>query len=179
MTVKKVITTVNRRLSNILRYNNTPRIRGESVAEHSFYVAFYVMMLSDFVEGIDKDKALCMALLHDVEEAISGDIPQNVKNEYPVLNEALEEMNFLIAKKIFTGVDEKYLNLWCSTREINTLESKLVLLADILSGYMYTLDELNMGNTFMKHINLYQYEKIQSIISKEPKFEVLSEVLQL
>lgn len=173
MNLKNIFSKVNRRLSNIERYNNTPRIKNENVAEHSYFVAFYVMMLADLVLEIDKERAMCLALIHDVEESISGDIPHNIKLKYPEMNKSLEKMNLLIAKDIFEDGD--YLELWKETREHETLESKLVLFCDILSGYMYTKDEIKMGNTFMEYINSKQKEFLLGELSKEKRFKGIEE----
>ncbi len=40
-----------RRLSNIQRYNTTPRISDESVAEHSYFVALTSLVLCDHLIG--------------------------------------------------------------------------------------------------------------------------------
>ncbi len=45
----------------------------ESVADHSFGVALLVMLLGKN-KNIDLEKALKMALIHDLGEAITGDI---------------------------------------------------------------------------------------------------------
>lgn len=45
----------------------------ESVAEHSFRVSIIAMVLADFL-GLDKEKLIKMALLHDMGEVITGDI---------------------------------------------------------------------------------------------------------
>ncbi len=179
MDINKTFSTVSRRLSSIIRYNNTPRIKEENVAEHSFYVAFYVMILSDFVQGIDKHKAVLLALVHDIEESISGDIPHNVKLKYPDLNDSLERMNYLIASEIFGSRHSKYLDLWKETRIHDTLESKLVDLADKLSVYLYSSDEVSMGNSFMCKIKNDVLKNLEKILCNTPEFSEIKKVLKL
>lgn len=177
MDIKKTFSIVSRRLSNIIRYNNTPRIKEENVAEHSFFVAFYVMILSDLVPNIDKYRAITLALVHDIEESISGDISHNIKTKYPDLNEALEKMNYLIADEVFGA--GKYLDLWKETRKPETLESKLVLLADKLSAYLYSNDEVDMGNSFMKSIRDKNLKLLQDILYSTPEFSEIRRSLNL
>lgn len=47
-------------------------IQPESVASHSFGVAFLVLLLAP--SGLDKEKCLKMAVLHDIQETVVGDI---------------------------------------------------------------------------------------------------------
>ena len=75
----------------VLELKNVPRqgwkekleiINPESVAEHSYSTAVISMILSD-LEGLNTEKIIKMALLHDLAESIIGDIiPDNIaKNE--------------------------------------------------------------------------------------------------
>lgn len=50
----------------------------ESVAEHSWHVAFLVWTLGSREPDLDLGKALQLALLHDLAEARIGDLPQTV-----------------------------------------------------------------------------------------------------
>jgi putative hydrolase of HD superfamily len=52
----------------------------ESVADHSFRTAVLAMVLAD-LEGLDSDKAMRMALLHDLAEAETGDLTPDQKSE--------------------------------------------------------------------------------------------------
>jgi len=46
---------------------------GESVADHSFQVATMAMFLADDI-GVDQNKSVLMALIHDIGESIIGDV---------------------------------------------------------------------------------------------------------
>ena len=65
------------------RLKTTPRtgwaVRGvpdfESVADHSYGVAFTALLLADLVPGeFDRGKLLTMAVLHDLPESVTGDL---------------------------------------------------------------------------------------------------------
>lgn len=66
------------------RFDRVPRLgflqRGiadpESVAEHSWQVAFLVWVLGAEVEDLDVPRALELALIHDLAELRTGDLPQ-------------------------------------------------------------------------------------------------------
>ena len=174
MNIGTLFSKVNRRLSNIERFNNTPRIHKESVAEHSYFVSFYVMVLSEMIPDIDVEKSIKLALLHDIEEIISGDLPHTVKLKYPEFNDTLEKMNLLIVKEIFN--DNKYIDLWKEVRLLNTKESKLVHLADMISVLLYTRDEIKMGNEFMEEIYNKERKYIGEFIEKYPEFKFVDKL---
>lgn len=55
--------------------------RHESVAEHSWRLAMLAMLLRDALPEVDMDKVLRMCLIHDVGEAVTGDIPSFQKTD--------------------------------------------------------------------------------------------------
>jgi putative hydrolase of HD superfamily len=57
--------------------------RPESVAEHSWHVAFLVAALAPQIPEIDRARALEMALLHDLAELRTGDLPLTVARYFP------------------------------------------------------------------------------------------------
>ena len=63
------------------RHSYTSSDRHESVAEHSFRLALMAYMVSDEVPEIDTDKVIRMCLIHDLGEAITGDIPSFEKTD--------------------------------------------------------------------------------------------------
>lgn len=63
------------------RHSYTSSGRHESVAEHSFRLALMAYMVSDEVPEIDTDKVIRMCLVHDLGEAVTGDIPSFEKTD--------------------------------------------------------------------------------------------------
>lgn len=55
----------------------------ESIAEHSFHVAFLVFTLASRIAGIDGARALEIALLHDLAEMRVGDLPRTCAHYFP------------------------------------------------------------------------------------------------
>ena len=62
-------------LKTTYRHNYTEPGRRESVAEHSWRLALMAMLLKDDFSDLDIDKVVKMCLIHDLGEAITGDIP--------------------------------------------------------------------------------------------------------
>ena len=62
-------------LKSTLRSCHASTGRQESVAEHSWRLALMAMLLRHEFPELDTEKVLRMCLVHDLGEAISGDIP--------------------------------------------------------------------------------------------------------
>lgn len=128
-----------------MRLKSLPRtgwlLRGvrdvESVADHSFGVAFIAMLLADLAQRRelepDIEKILRMALLHDLSEARTGDLPNTIK---PYFNrEALRAADERIADEMLTrlgALGEEYLLLLQEYEERISLEARIVKAADKL-----------------------------------------------
>ncbi|MDL2307333.1 HD domain-containing protein [Desulfovibrio sp. OttesenSCG-928-C06] len=62
-------------LKNTLRSAHTTTGRQESSAEHSWRLCLLAMLLGDRFEGVDREKMLRLCIVHDLAEAVCGDIP--------------------------------------------------------------------------------------------------------
>lgn len=54
----------------------------ESIAEHSFHLATIVWLLAEREPGIDRTKALELAMVHDLAELRIGDLPRTAMNYF-------------------------------------------------------------------------------------------------
>ena len=69
------------RLKDAPRHCWTTDGRRESVAEHSWRVALMAMLAADEFPGLDIDRVIRMCLVHDIGEAVTGDIPTFLKTD--------------------------------------------------------------------------------------------------
>jgi len=104
------------------------KVRGvknpESVADHSFRATILGMLLSD-LEGLDTEKIIRMLLLHDIQEAISGDITSVDKEKMPDNGKSIEEKSIKnILSYLPDDLKKKYLYLWKEMEEVVTKEAK-------------------------------------------------------
>jgi len=109
----------------------------ESVAAHSFGVAFIAMMLADRAEArglqVNVERVLRMALLHDVPEVRTGDLPNTIKKYFE--SSTLRIADEQIAADLLTKVGvpgKRYLELWREYEDRTSLEARLVKAADKL-----------------------------------------------
>ena len=68
-------------LKNTLRSGRTSLGRQESSAEHSWRLALMVLLLSPRCEGADPLRLLELSLVHDLAEAVCGDVPAVLQKE--------------------------------------------------------------------------------------------------
>ena len=62
-------------LKDTLRSGHTPAGRAESTAEHSWRLALMALALAEALPGIDLGRLIAMLLVHDLGEAVRGDVP--------------------------------------------------------------------------------------------------------
>lgn len=82
------------RLKTVTRSGWTSEGERESVAEHTWRLCLMAMLLYDRTEGIDLARLLKMCLVHDLGEAIGGDVPAPAQR--PGTNKAEQERGDLI-----------------------------------------------------------------------------------
>ena len=96
----------------------------ESVADHSYSTAVLSMILSD-MKGLDSERIIRMALLHDLAESIIGDItPDHItKNEKITKeNNAIKQ----ILKNLPDKITEPYFEIWYEYQKNSSQESRLL-----------------------------------------------------
>src|SRR2546425_6032042 len=107
--------------------------RVESVADHSFGVAILALFEGE-KRGLDVGALLKLALIHDLEEAITGDLTPRDKRR--VSKTSLSRMRTEAIRSIFGTLPEHsqrlYLKLWNDHRTGQTQEARLVKSLDKL-----------------------------------------------
>lgn len=104
--------------------------RQESVAEHSWRTALMALLLNPELENkIDINRALKMAVVHDISEIFTGDTPAFNIQEKQKTKE--KEREFIL------GFEEKYglegiAELWLEYEEMKTPEGKFIKALDKL-----------------------------------------------
>lgn len=93
----------------------------ESVGDHIFRTAIICMIYSD-LEGLDELKVLRMALIHDLPEAITGDLTplEKTRGSKKKENEAMNQILSLLPEE----QRKKYLATWKEYQQGETREAK-------------------------------------------------------
>ena len=174
-------------LLNGIRLKQTPRTgwvqRGvpnaENVAAHSYGVTLAALALVEAIEQpFDVAKVLAMAVLHDLPEVITSDIPSPVKRLFPTNSADLKTTIERSALREMTAdlpFGEQWRALWEELMAEESAESRLVHDADKIDLYLqaYTYEQ-QLGNqqldqfwqkqpTFHFSISQQIYDHLQSM----------------
>ena len=162
----------------IIRYNGKHKLKQENIAEHSFMVAINIIKVCKALSLPDniRDKAVTMGILHDISEKYVGDIAFEFKSE---------EDNKEILAELFDDYEKKlYQNKYKSEYGLiykdvykgnNSIEDRLVKLADSMSVVQYSGREKVLGNTTlaMSTINIqakirvkYDYDRLLTALEE-------------
>lgn len=131
------ITYQQRTLSHVKRWAILPHTTPQSVADHSYYVALYTSAICEILNippHIERD-ALKHALVHDMEEVFTNDLPSPFKPEKPEYHKVHQMLTYL-------GVTDFY--------PIGDVARGIVKIADLLDSYVWLELESIKGNDSVK-----------------------------
>lgn len=137
------------RLSYIKRYSNVPKLHEESVAEHGFFVGALLMKLKEQYE-FDLGRALEMAIAHDMPEMELNDCPHIIKKKYPSIAKAYEDCEQEVIKTLPYPIQDAVTEF----EEQQSVEAKMVNLADAMQCVQFARTEVNLGNRGYMHVVL-------------------------
>lgn len=153
----KTISSI-RRLNHIKRCSLFPVLHPTSVAEHSFNVSVLTLFLIEEMRNkgmeIDELKVLRKALLHDVNEVITGDVTFYVKKH----GETNTHINSFIKSSLNgeqndvhdAGFFPEWLKFEILSECDGSLEYYIVKMADLTELAYYCVDEINLGNNHLR-----------------------------
>ena len=122
--------------ANVRRYHTIPTLIPETVGHHSHMVALLVFML---VENPSKN-LIFAALVHDLAEHQTGDIPSPSKRRFGI-GEQVNEVESILLEESGWGYEE-----------LTNAECRALKIADLAQGAMYSAEEILRGNSRMKSV---------------------------
>lgn len=147
-------------LKVLTRYNNKFKVINESVAEHMYFVSLVVLKLSEYVK-FDLQRALVMAIIHDLTEIDLSDVTHDVKTKFPDLAKMIENKELLIFHEKYSNLYDAFLEFF----EDKTLESNVVHLADVVSCIQYSRNELKLcNNQYMTKVEAVSLERVDEYL---------------
>ena len=126
----------------------------ENVAEHSFQVGLLTHALCTigrevFGKQVDIGSAVVLALFHDAEEVMTGDIPSPVKHHDPSMLRSVREIESLAAEELLRMVPDELVGAYralISSSERDPELMRWVKAADTLDAYLKCAIEFAAGN---------------------------------
>ncbi len=162
---------LNRNLAQVVRFNNRPQHFPESVAEHSYYVAYFGLLLCKLLDKknirVDSTKVMQMALIHDSEEGLTGDILNPFKHHNDKVFSAIREVNKEMIKEVFSDLPKDLAtdleDLWKEENAQTSLESQVVKISDRLSLLSKCNEEIEAGNDYFKDIYSRELKELKKL----------------
>ena len=148
--------------ADVLRYHTVRTLTQETVGHHSHLVA----LLCTLIDPDASRELLMAALLHDLAEQVTGDIPSPAKHQFGI-SEQVSEMETKIMR--WAGIDFPALTLD---------EARILKLADLAQGALFCARELSLGNSRMRPVfdRYYSYAHNMVLIGRERElFELIKQ----
>ncbi len=111
--------------------------RPESVAAHVLGTVWWAMVLADAIPGVEPERTIRLALLHDLGEVRLTDIPYRGGLHLPA--GAKDKAEASVAESLLSKLDTvgmEYLELFHEYQEGETIEARVVMAADKLQMIM-------------------------------------------
>ncbi|PMS37291.1 putative hydrolase of HD superfamily [Trinickia symbiotica] len=192
--VKQILSVIRlaEQLKRTLRHSWLSDGRAESVAEHTWRVSLMALLVAPHLdEQVDVERLLKIVIIHDLVEAIAGDIPafELMRSAESRTTKRDEEQAAIsaIAEMLPDVNGIEILSLWREFESKNTLESKvanaldkleaqiqhneasLATWLDIEKGLMHLLDQHTFFDTFLDELrNQVVQETTRKLASEGP-----------
>ncbi len=133
----------------------------ESVADHTFRLTLLAMLLGD-LRGLDTEKMMKLAVIHDLGESLTGDLTpmDDEKMETKEIDEAAAVKEVL--SNLPTRLRETYMLLWRELSSGSSPEAKLVSEADKLEMALQASEYMGEGYS-MEMLNEFKISAIQRL----------------
>ena len=120
--------------SEVSRYHTIHTLQRETVGHHSHGVA----MICHILDPECRKCVLQAALLHDLAEHVTGDIPSPAKREYGIGDQV-------------SSLEGRLLNsAGLSIPILSREEERMLKIADLAQGALFSAREVQLGNTGMR-----------------------------
>lgn len=158
------------RLKEIMRQNWHLSGRQESVAGHSWFLALMVLTVHPLVETsmkhkIDLLQSLKLALIHDIGEVLTGDIPFSAAPDGSVEREKKLENERIAINKLNDVLREPGLDIyeiWTEYNSCSSSEAKFVKSLDKIEFYFQRSASKRSLNENERHVLNLRLSKLAS-----------------
>lgn len=176
------------RLRYVTRFATAMVTHRENVAEHSFYVCTYAFIIGRWVQRtqpglyVGTETILLKALVHDWDEARTGDMVRSFKHKHENVRKAVEAAAatelWEMLLRLMPGDNDGTRRIrysWHSAKD-NTPEGCIVALADYLAVVSHLWQEVNCANaTIFQH---YDSMLEHLAVFEEPRYNFLRPIIE-
>jgi len=158
MNIKKLLVGHVIRLKYVNRFSTCRTLHKESVAEHVFFTTLYSLVVGEWIEQtyavtVNFRKLLSKAIVHDLEECITGDIPRDFKHLDIDLNEHINKMAEQGFQKVIESLFQfcsasYWTDIWKNAKD-DSIEGRILSFADFLSVVSYVYEETRIAKSLV------------------------------
>ena len=172
MDIIKIFSTAQK-MSAIRRYSQIHLLKEESVLEHTGFVCLFSYLLchelntkatNNLTETMDIGEVLCKAVVHDIDEVVTGDIPRPTKYFNSETKKVFDKMAKIGMTQVVNQLEMQNINTFLNWEKAKDgKEGKIVALADLASVVYKIWDEMIMlsNNKLMRQamqVSEYMYD---------------------
>jgi len=158
------------KLKFVIRYSGDNMIQPEKLESHIIEMIGLAFDLYYGVGGFDLKQAIYLIVIHDIDEAVTVDVPRPFKYFSEDFRQHLVKTVHDYFESL--GVDKEFLNDSMSAKEIG-LEGKIVRLLDLVQVQRKLQTEVSLGNTTLGQ----KIENVNGYLELMSQDEELSEYI--
>lgn len=146
----------------------------ESIADHMYRMGLMGLIMAD-IPGIDRDKCIKMAIVHDIAEAIVGDITPSDGIPKEEKSQREREAITYMCKLLGEGARAKEIDeLWMEYEENSTAEAKIVKDFDKAEMILQAVEYENEQGKDLEEFFQSTAGKFQTELGKDWAAEIVS-----
>ncbi|NLX76252.1 MAG: 5'-deoxynucleotidase [Clostridiaceae bacterium] len=164
------------RMKHITRWGLMRNTNTENIQEHSLQVAMIahglaVISNTCFGNNINAERVALLAIYHDSNEAVIGDMPTPIKYFSPSIRNAYKDLEDVSKMKLLSMLPDELMAVYKDILfyDESSYEGKIVKAADRISAYIKCIEEEKAGNSEFKKAAEATLKKIQDM--KMPEVE--------
>lgn len=166
------------RMKYINRWGLMRNTYTENIQEHSLQVAIIahglaVIRNTYFNGEINPERVAILAMFHDCNEIITGDMPTPIKYYNPQISKVYKDIEDISKEKIISMLPEEMADEYYSLFFKNPEDVecwKLVKAADRISAYIKCIEEVKAGNNEFKKASETILQTIREIDLQEVEY---------
>jgi len=142
------------RMKYIMRWSLMRNTNIENIQEHSHQVSIIAHALAViknvyFGGSVNPDRAAVLALYHDSNETLTGDMPTPIKYFNPTIQKAYKDMEDISKERLLTMLPGELRDIYRGILfyDESSDEGRIVKAADRICAYIKCLEEEKAGNT--------------------------------
>lgn len=166
-------------MSCLTRWSQAHCTKKESVLEHTAFVTMYAYYLCCKHDIENKEDTLIKAIVHDIDEIVTGDIPHPTKYNNKRIREEIEIIEQKAAHEISRLLFQNNMyDNWRKAKDLSSDSGCIVAISDCASVIYKIWQEINIGNkSFLKFIP--NVKNALNKLSIDVKFKFMVDVEEL